>query len=99
MRRRVVQHDCSAPFRVDVRFDAIADGDSARSELAAMAEGGAELLRVADGEPRAAGAQLARIADLPPALGVERRFLEHDGALGLLLERLHGLALCVEQLD
>src|SRR5689334_16603451 len=64
-----------------------------------MTERQPELLRVPDHEARGARAQLAGIADLPAAFGVERRALENDCAFRALLERLHGPARGVEQRD
>src|SRR5690349_1359966 len=93
----MVQHDRRAALGIDVRRDAAADGDAAGRHGADMAEGRAELLRVADREARGPGLQLAGIADLAAAFRVERSAFENDGACRALLERLHGLPLRVEQ--
>ena len=96
MRRGVIQHDGRTPLRVDLRLHAIADGDAARCDLALVAEGRAELLRIADCKSPRARRQLARVADLPAALRIERRALEHDGAGSAGLERSHGLPCGIE---
>src|SRR5262245_46711074 len=99
MRGRVVQHDRRAPLRVDLGFDAIADGDAPRPYGAFVAERDSKLLRVRDRETRGARGELAGVADLAAAFGIERRAFQHDRTLRALFEALHALARLVEQRD
>jgi hypothetical protein len=82
MRGGVIAHRAGPPLGVDTGGDRLADLEPA-VELAAMHEqAGDRLLRVFDLEERRCrrpgSEQLAMVADLPAALAVERRRVQHD---------------------
>ena len=90
VRRRMVGADLGAAHAVDLQFGDVADLGRPRDHLADMREhiAGA-LLHVVDAETPAAGEEdLALVARLAAAFGVERRLVEHEFGLVARLERL-----------
>ena len=79
VRRAVVAHGLGALLGVDAGDEAVADLDLALDDAALVAKHrGLDLGRVLDDHARARVAQLAGVADLATALGVEGRVVERD---------------------
>ena len=77
VRAGVVPRRSPAPGLVDLAAHRVADAQLAR-DLAEVRDGVTGALRVVDPKPATGADQLASVADLPAALGVERGAIEHD---------------------
>ena len=89
VRRRVIARGCPPARGVDLGVDLVANGESAAGHDAGMGDRFLELLRVSDGEQAVGARQLAAVADLATAFGVERGAIEHHAAGGTGLECVH----------
>ena len=97
VRAGVVAHRVGAPLGVDDGTHRLADPQPAVERAAVDDQPADRLLGVLDGEQRRSAARLAElaaVADLAAALGVERRPIEDDlgGALAGQLVELHAVA-------
>ncbi len=84
MRGGVIENRGGARVGIDLGAELVADADAAGFHAADVQDGIAGLARVVDDEAHADQPQLAAVADLATALGVERRAIEnhHAGLAG-----------------
>ena len=100
VRGAVVAHGPRAALGVDAGDEAVADLDLAFDDAALVAEHrGLDLGRVFDDHARARVAQLAGVADLAAALGIERRVVEHDDHVVAGAGAVHRRAVDVDRRD
>ncbi len=91
MRRRMMQHGRLASWCIDLRSYDVANRKPAFEQATEMPMRLPEFLRVIHGEAHTVRFEGAGITDLPTALGIERRRVEHDDACRIRIEHLDGL--------
>ena len=100
VRGAVVAHGLRATLGIDARDELVADFDLPLHDAAVMAEHGRlDLQRVVDDDACTRIAQLAAVADLAAALGIEGRVVEHHHHVVAGTRALHRRAVDVDRGD